>query len=89
LHDVEEFVGWDRQRLQHMIDRLYDQGGNNVLFDPNTTMDPATLKIRAGTGQDLTPRIMWCATRGSHTTAFVKEHLPVEHMQKYPLKSMT
>ena len=89
LHDVEEFVGWDRQRLQHMIDQLYDQGGNNILFDPNTTMDPATLKITAGTGQDLTPRIMWCATRGEYTTAFIKEHLHVEHMQKYPLKSMT
>jgi len=89
LHNVEEFVGWDRQQLQHMIDQLYDQGGNNILFDPNTTMDPATLKITAGTGQDLTPRIMWCATRGSYTTAFVKEHLPIAHMQKYPLKSMT
>jgi len=89
LKDVEEFVGWDRQQLQHMIDQLYDQGGNNILFDPDTVMDPATLKIRAGTGQDLTPRIMWCATRGAYTTAFVKEHLPVEHMQKYPVKSMT
>lgn len=89
LQDTEEFLGWDGQQLQHMIDQLYDQGGNNILFDPNTTMDPATLKIAAGNGRDLTPRIMWCATRGSHTTAFIKEHLPIVHMQKYPLKSMT
>ena len=89
LKDTQEFLGWDGQQLQHMIDRLYDQGGNNILFDPNTTMDPVTLEIRAGNGQDLTPRIMWCATRGKYTTAFVKEHLPIAHMQKYPLKSMT
>ena len=89
LKDTQEFLDWDGQQLQHMIDRLYDQGGNNILFDPNTTMDPATLKITAGNGQDLTPRIMWCETRGEYTTAFVKEHLPIAHMQKYPLKSMT
>jgi hypothetical protein len=89
LHDVEEFVGWNCQQLQHIIDRLYDQNGNNILFDPGTSMDPANLEITAGNGQDLTPRIMWCTTRGKYTTAFVKEHLPVEHMQKYPLKSMT
>jgi len=89
LHNTEEFVGWDRQHLQHMIDQLYNQNGNNILFDPGTSMDPVNLKITAGTGQDLTPRIMWCTTRGKYTTAFVKEHLPVEHMQKYPLKSMT
>ena len=89
LKDTQEFLGWDGQPLQHMIDRLYDQGGNNILFDPGTTMDPVTLEIRAGNGQDLTPRIMWCETRGKYTTAFVKEHLPIAHMQKYPLKSMT
>ncbi len=89
LKDAEEFLSWDRRQLQHMIDQLYAQGGNNVLFDSDTVMDPDTLKIRAGNGQDLTPRIMWCETRGSRTTAFIKEHLPVEHMQKYPLKSMT
>ena len=89
LKDTQEFLDWDGQQLQHMIDRLYDQGGNNILFDPNTTMDPATLKITAGNGQDLTPRIMWCETRGEYTTAFVQGHLPIAHMQKYPLKSMT
>jgi hypothetical protein len=89
LKDTEEFLGWDRQQLQHMIDQLYGQGGNNVLFDSSTVMDPATLKITGGNGQDLTPRIMWCQTRGAYTTAFVKEHLPIQNMQKYPLKSIT
>jgi len=89
LHNVEEFVGWDRQQLQQMVEQLYTDQGNNILFQYGTAMDPDTLKIASADGRDLTPRIMWCETRGSYTTAFVKEHLPIAHMQKYPLKSIT
>ncbi len=89
LQDTAEFLGWDKQQLADMIDRLHDQQGNNILFQAGTTMDPATLKISTKNGHDLTPRIMWCQTRGKYTTAFIKEHLPLENMQKYPLKSMT
>jgi hypothetical protein len=52
-------------------------------------MDPNTLKISTKNGHDLTPRIMWCETRGKYTTAFIKEHLPIKNMVKYPVKSMT
>jgi prepilin-type processing-associated H-X9-DG protein len=72
-----------------MIDRLHNQQGNNVLFADGTTLDPETLTITASNGMDLTPRIMWCESRGKYTTAFVKEHLPLENMVKYPIKSMT
>lgn len=89
LHDTNEFLSWNKQELDQMIDRLHNGGGNNVLFEPGTTMDPATLKISASTGRDLTPRIMWCETRGVYTSIFIKQHLPIENMQKYPQKSMT
>lgn len=89
LQDVEEFVSWNAGDLQHMLDRLHSQGGNNILFDTGTYMDPDTLQIFSHNGRDLTPRIMWCETRGKYTTAFIQEHLPLENMQKYPLKSMT
>lgn len=89
LKDVEEFPSWDKVQLSQMIDSLYADQGNNILFEPGTTMDPNTLAIHGPNGLDLTPRIMWCETRGKYTTAFVKEHLPIENMVKYPLKSMT
>jgi len=89
LHDADEFLNWNQEELDRKIEQLHDQQGNNVLFESSTTMDPVTLKIKSKNGRDLTPRIMWCATRGVYTTAFVKEHLPLENMVKYPLKSMT
>lgn len=89
LKSIDEFLNWNSYELKQRIDQLYHGGGNNILFDAGTTMDPATLKITSGTGMDLTPRIMWCETRGAYTTAFIKEHLPLECMQKYPQKSMT
>lgn len=89
LTDAEEFLSWDKDQLTNKINTLLADQGNNILFQPGTTLDPVTLKITANNGRDLTPRIMWCKTRGKHTTAFIKEHLPLECMQKYPLKSMT
>jgi hypothetical protein len=89
LKDVSELVNWNRRQLLSKIDQLYNNGGNNILFEPETCMDPDTLKIRGQHGMDLTPRIMWCETRGKYTTAFVKEHLPLENMVKYPIKSTT
>ena len=86
LKSTEEFVSWNQNQLQIMIDCLHSQGGNNVLFESDTHMDPNTLKIRGRNGMDLTPRIMWCETRGSYTSKFIKEHLPLQFMQKYPLK---
>jgi len=89
LQNVEEFTSWNKTDLTHMIDRLYNNGGNNVLFEADTFMDPATLKIQTKNGMDLTPRVMWAEDRGAYTTAFIKEHLPLANMVKYPLKSMT
>lgn len=89
LKDVAEFLSWNKTQIGHMVNRLYANLGNNILFDAGTTMDATTLKITADTGMDLTPRIMWCETRGKYTTAFIREHLPLECMQKYTIKSMT
>lgn len=89
LKDIEEFTAWSQQDLQRIVDTLYNNGGNNILFDAGTYMDPDTLKIRNTNGRDLTPRVMWAEDRGSYTTTFIKQHLPIENMQKYPLKSMT
>jgi hypothetical protein len=89
LKDTKEFLSWTKSQLNEKINELYIDQGNNILFDADTTMDPATLKIQTKNGMDLTPRIMWCETRGAYTTTFVKEHLPLANMVKYPLKSMT
>lgn len=87
LKSVDEFIGWNALAVKNMIDQLYHDGGNNILFDANTSIDLQSLKIQAQYGMDLTPRIMWCETRGKYTTAFIKEHLPLENMVKYPVKS--
>ena len=90
LNSADEFLSWTPSQLQDQINRLHQLGGNNILFDTGQVcMDPNTLQISHANGMDLTPRIMWCKTRGKHTTAFIKEHLPVENMVKYPLKSTT
>lgn len=89
LKDTQEFLSWSRKDIDEKIQQLYLDQGNNVLFNPDTTIDTETLKIRGGNGMDLTPRIMWCETRGHYTTHFIKQHLPLENMQKYPQKSAT
>jgi hypothetical protein len=89
LKSVDEFLCWNDTELKQIIDCLYNNGGNNILFESGTTINPVTLKITASTGMDLTPRIMWCESRGKYTTAFVKEHLPLANMVKYPQKSTT
>jgi len=89
LKDIAEFLSWDKRQLADMVNRLHEQQGNNILFESGTTMDLDTLKISTKNGHDLTPRIMWCETRGKYTTAFIKEHLPIKNMVKYPVKSMT
>jgi len=89
LQSVQEFLTWTDNDLKAMTDRLYNNGGNNVLFDSDTYIDPVTLKIRGRNNIDLTPRVMWAEDRGAYTTAFIREHLPLENMVKYPVKSMT
>ena len=89
LKNVEELLSWTRADLLNMIDCLYNLGGNNILFDPDTVMNPETYQIFAKNGMDLTPRIMWCETRGAYTSALIREQLPLEYMVKYPLKSIT
>jgi hypothetical protein len=89
LESVQEFLTWSANDVKAMTDRLYNDGGNNILFDATTSINPDTLEIRGKNNMDLTPRVMWAEDRGVYTTAFVKEHLPLENMVKYPLKSMT
>ena len=87
LNTVDEFLSWSKHDLTRMLSQLHDLGGNNVLFEPGTIIDVDTLQITTQNGRSLTPRIMWCETRGKYTTEFIKAHLPMENMVKYPLKS--
>ena len=89
LNTVEEFLSWNAGCLNAMINTLYNDGGNNVLFNPGTQFNPDTLEIYSAKGMHLTPRIVWCKNRGKYTTEFIKAHLPVENMVKYGTKSMT
>lgn len=89
LNTVDEFFNLNQTKLKELIESLHNNQGNNVLFDPRTTMDPDTLKIYGPNHLSLEPRVCWCETRGVYTTNFIKEHLPLEHMVKYPYKSMT
>jgi hypothetical protein len=89
LSSVEEFLSWNIMDVKAMTDRLYNDSGNNVLFEDDTSIDPETLTIQGKNNMELTPRIMWCETRGKYTTQFIKEHLPLANMIKYPVKSTT
>lgn len=88
LNTVEDFLKLDQGQLNQIIEDLYNDRGNNILFDPKTFMIPETLEIY-NDGMNLTPRICWCETRGVRVTNFIKEHLPLERMVKYPYKSKT
>ena len=89
LNSIDELLSLSQQDLLALVEQLYNDGGNNVLFDPGVKLNPNTLEIYNKNHLNLTPRIMWCETRGKYTTDFIKKHLPIEHMVKYPLKSTT
>lgn len=89
LNSVDELLTLSKQDLGQLVECLYNDGGNNILFEPGVTLNPETLEIYTANGLNLTPRIMWCETRGAYTTNFIKTHLPIENMIKYPLKSKT
>lgn len=88
IKDIDELLTLSKQQLLELVESLYNDSGNNILFDADVTLDPDTLEIHKQ-GLNLTPRIMWCETRGAYTTNFIKTHLPIENMVKYPLKSAT
>jgi hypothetical protein len=89
LNSVDEFLNLSKHDLDHLVERLHNDGGNNILFDPKVTLNPDTLEIHTANGLNLTPRICWCETRGAYTTEFIKTYLPIENMVKYRLKSTT
>ena len=89
LNSIDELLSLSCQDLLALVDRLYNNGGNNILFDPGVTLNPDTLEIYTAQNLNLTPRICWCETRGEYTTNFIKTYLPIENMVKYPLKSTT
>ena len=53
-HDI---LTWTPRQFRDKIDELYAGQGNNILFDPLTTFDPNTLRIRHPLRRDLTPRL--------------------------------
>lgn len=89
VNNINELLDLSRQDLDQLVERLYNDGGNNILFEPGVTLNPDTLEIYTSSQLNLTPRIMWCKTRGTYTTNFIKAHLPIENMVKYPIKSKT
>ena len=57
MGDVDrELLSWTPEQLKHKINELYQDQGNNILFDPRTTFNPDTLRIRHPY-RDLTPRL--------------------------------
>lgn len=88
LNTIDEFFNLDQTQLTQLLERLHNNQGNNILFDANTYMIPETLEI-FNRHMNLTPRICWCETRGEYTTNFIKQHLPLDRMIKYPYKSTT
>jgi hypothetical protein len=53
----QDILTWSPRQLRDKIDQLYTgSGGNNIVFDPLTTFDPETLRIRHPQ-RDLTPRL--------------------------------
>ena len=89
LNSVNDLLNWSKHDLDQLVERLHNDGGNNILFDPEVTLNPDTLEIHTANGLNLTPRICWCETRGAYTTDFIKTHLPIENIVKYRLKSKT
>lgn len=43
LSSQEEICNWDKEKLKSIIDSLYNNQGNNFLFDSRLTLDPKTL----------------------------------------------
>jgi hypothetical protein len=89
LNSIDELLSLSRQDLLALVEQLYNNGGNNILFEPGVTLNPNTLEIYTAQRLNLTPRICWCKTRGEYTTNFIKTYLPIENMVKYPFKSTT
>jgi len=52
----QDILTWSPRQLRDRIDELHNGGGNNILFDPLTTFDLETLRIRHPQ-RDLTPRL--------------------------------
>jgi len=45
LKSQEEILSWDNFQLKTMIDTLYNNKGNNILFSEQLTIDPADLTV--------------------------------------------
>ena len=80
LRSVEEFVGWSAKQLSDQVDALYADQGNNILFDPHTTLDKQSMEIhyrpRYSPGwMDLTPRFADPEAR-QRALEFIRHNLP-------------
>lgn len=88
LNAVGDFLSLSQEQIRQLIEDLHNDRGNNILFSPDVTFDPGTLKINYRSGHqslDLTPRICWCETRGAEVVKIIKETLPLENMVRYPV----
>lgn len=59
MHDhAREIIKWTPEQLRDKIEDLYNDGGNNVIFNPTVSFDPETLSIQSKQPNiDITPRI--------------------------------
>ena len=86
LNTINDFLEMSDSEIKDLIDQLHLGKGNNILFSPQVTFDPETLRIRCRNPyMDLTPRLCWCESRGEKTVKFIKENLLLENMIKYPV----
>ena len=45
LQSQEEMLSWNREKLRSVVDSLYNEQGNNFLFDSSVTVDQETLMV--------------------------------------------
>jgi len=55
---TKEVINWTSMQLKEKIDELYNDGGNNLAFNPTVTFDPDSLSVISHSPyMDITPRI--------------------------------
>lgn len=55
---INEIMSWSPQQIDNIVNQLYNEQGNNIVFDSDVVFDAESLSIKkTSTGRDLTPRI--------------------------------
>lgn len=69
LQSQEEIVSWNREKLRSIIDSLYNNQGNNFLFDSSVTVNKETLIVDSATEKNV------LCTLPDASKAFIRAHI--------------